>query len=93
VKPAHIMVYILIGFWKGETEADREYRRKRLREFGCVPYPMPYVRTPELIGFQRWVIGAYDKGIAWADWKRAAMRPRNLNLKQVKLPSIFKENA
>ena len=39
---------------------------------------MPYVRTPELIGFQRWIIGAYDKGVPWAEWQRARYQPRNL---------------
>jgi len=78
VKPDHIMVYILIGYWPGETHLDRDYRRSRLREFGARPYPMPYIRTPELVGFQRWVIGAYDKRILWADWKEAGYRPERL---------------
>lgn len=78
VKPAHIMVYILIGYWAGETADDRDYRRRRLREFGAVPYPMPFVRTPELVGFQRWVIGAYDKRVSWPDWARAGYRPEAL---------------
>lgn len=78
VKPDHIMVYILCGYWPGETHDDRDYRRMRLREFGARPYPMPYVRTPELIGFQRWVVGAYDKTIPWKDWAGAKWEPRNL---------------
>jgi hypothetical protein len=78
VKPDHIMVYMLIGFWPGETAADRDYRRRRLREFGARPYPMPYVRTTELVGFQRWVIGAYDKRICWEDWRAAGYRPERL---------------
>ncbi len=78
VKPDHIMVYMLIGYWPGETEADREHRRAKLREFGTRPYPMPYERTPELVGFQRWVIGAYDKRVNWSDWKAAKYEPRNL---------------
>lgn len=85
VKPFHIMVYMLCGFWPGETHEDRDYRRARLREFGAVPYPMPFVRTPELMGFQRWVICAYDKpskqhpnGIPWKDWAGAKWEPRNL---------------
>jgi len=80
VKPDHIMVYMLIGYWPGETEDDRDYRRRRLREFGCRPYPMPYVRTPELVGFQRWVVGAYDKRVQWSAWKSAAWEPRKLTL-------------
>jgi hypothetical protein len=75
VKPDHIMVYMLIGYWPGETAADRVYRQAKLREFGCRPYPMPFVRTPELVGFQRWVVGAYDKRFTWAQWESAGYRP------------------
>lgn len=78
VKPDHVMVYMLIGYWPGETVEDRLYRQRKLREFGCRPYPMPYVRTPELVGFQRWCIGAYDKRISWEEWERAKYRPENL---------------
>ena len=45
VKPDQIMVYMLCGYWPDETHADREHRRKKLRDFGARPYPMPYVRT------------------------------------------------
>lgn len=75
VKPDHIMVYMLIGYWPDETAADREYRRARLREFGARPYPMPYVRTPELMGFQRWVVPAYDKRVPWSAWSKNNFRP------------------
>jgi hypothetical protein len=78
VKPDHIMVYILIGYWPNETHLDRDYRRAALREFGARPYPMPYVRTPELVGFQRLVIGAYDKRISWNDFEAAKYQPSNL---------------
>ena len=85
VRPDDIMVYILIGYWPGETHADRDYRRRRLREFGARPYPMPFVRTPELVGFQRWVIGAYDKpskdwpqGVPWETFQAADWQPANL---------------
>lgn len=78
VKPDHIMVYMLVGYWPGETTRDREYRRRRLRNFGCRPYPMPFIRTPELVGFQRWVVGAYDKAVGWDEWVRSGYEPRNL---------------
>jgi hypothetical protein len=78
VKPDHIMVYMLCGYWPGETHGDRDYRRQRLRDFGARPYPMPFVRSSELLGFQRWVIGAYDKRISWNDWAGAKWEPRNL---------------
>lgn len=78
VRPENIMVYMLIGYWSWETEEDRLYRQAKLREFGCRPYPMPFVRTKELVGFQRWVVGAYDKRIGWEDWVAANYEPRNL---------------
>lgn len=86
VKPDHIMVYMLCGYWPGETQEDRDYRRMRLREFGARPYPMPFVRTKELMGFQRWVIGAYDRpsskrpDITWDMWVAADYRPEKLGL-------------
>jgi hypothetical protein len=86
VKPDHIMVYVLIGFDHATSTAREHladsdfYRRERLREFGARPYPMPYVRTRELVGFQRWVIGSYDKGVPWSQWKSARYEPRNLML-------------
>lgn len=78
VKPDNIMVYILCGYWPGETQMDREHRRARLREFGARPYPMPFVRTPEILGFARWVIGAYDKRFSWSEWEAAGYRPERL---------------
>lgn len=78
VKPHHIMVYMLIGYWPNETHDSRDLRRQKLRDFGCVPYPMPFVRTPELVGYQRWVIGAYDKRISWQDWSENKFRPEGL---------------
>jgi hypothetical protein len=86
VKPDHIMVYVLIGFdhatksARTHLTADDFYRHAKLREFGARPYPMPYVRTPELLGFQRWIIGAYDKGVPWTQWRAARYQPRNLRL-------------
>ncbi len=78
VRPRHLLVYMLIGYVPGETHADRDYRRRKLREFGALPYPMPYHRTPELVGFQRWVVGAYDKRVSWEDWRAANYQPRQL---------------
>ena len=92
VKPDHIMVYMLIGYWPDETHADREYRRQQLREFGCRPYPMPYTRTLELMGFQRWVIGAYDKKVPWEDWCRARYQPSNLKLYDDTCRMVFDPN-
>lgn len=94
VKPDNIMVYMLIGYWPGENAQDRNYRRQRLREFGVRPYPMPFKRPAhqrgckcaecesrrELVGFQRWVVFAYDKWVPWDEWKAADCRPEKLNV-------------
>lgn len=83
VKPDHVMVYMLIGYWPGETHEDREHRRRKLREFGARPYPMPYARTPELVAFQRWVVGAYDKTVPWSHWWGDARgEPRRLSIRR-----------
>lgn len=89
VKPDHIMVYMLVGYWPGETHADRDYRRARLREFGARPYPMPFTRSRELVGFQRWVIGAYDKRVSWRDWEAAGYEPRRLGAQSSAEASLF----
>ena len=86
VRPRHLLVYMLIGYWPGETHTDRDGRREMLRRLGCLPYPMPFERTPELVGFQRWVIGGYDKEIPWAQWSAARYQPRNLRAGARPLP-------
>ena len=78
VTPRNILVYMLIGYWPGEGEEDREHRRAVLRAMGVRPYPMPYRRTPDLLGFARWVIGAYDKRVPWDAWKASRYNPRKL---------------
>jgi hypothetical protein len=82
-KPRDITVYILIGYWPGTGFADWDVRRRDLRRFGAMPYPMPYTRTPETVGFQRWVIGGYDKNVPWDAWKAASFQPRNLGTTDV----------
>jgi hypothetical protein len=76
VRPQHILVYMLCGYWPGETHEDRDYRRAQLRAFGCLPYPMIYARTSELIGFQRWVLRGYDKVVPWAEWVHSRYQAR-----------------
>lgn len=78
VKPDHIMVYVLVGYWTGETMQDCLYRIQKLLDFGARPYPMPYRRTPELVGLQRWAVGAYAKRVPWDAWEEAHFRPERL---------------
>jgi hypothetical protein len=79
VKPDAITVYVLIGYWAGETEDDWLYRAEKLREFGARPFPMAYNRNDSVQrGFQRWAIRRSDVGknkVSWAEYKRANCQP------------------
>jgi hypothetical protein len=79
VKPANIMVYMLIGYFNDDDE-EWDQRRAQLRAFGCTPYPMPFVRTPKTIGFQRYCQGAYDKRVSWQVWQAAGYDPHKVGL-------------
>lgn len=86
VSPDHIMVYMLIGYWHGETDDDWLYRQERLREFGCRPYPMPYVRNDLTRGFQRWVVRRADLKVSWQEYKAAHCRPERVEARRMALP-------
>lgn len=75
VARSHIMVYMLIG-GRDDSPEGREYRRRKLREFGALPYPMPYLRTPELVGFARWVITHADQSLSWEEWVQSVYQIR-----------------
>jgi len=98
VKPDEILVYMLIGYdhkSKGarpHLTADDFYRHDRLREFGCRPYPMPFVRVRELTVFQRWVVRRIDCNVPWEEFQRAGYEPRNLYGTRGEFP-LFKETA
>ena len=76
VRPSRLMVYMLIGYWPNETHEDRDYRRAKLRDFGAAPYPMPYERTPELVGFQRWVVTGADQLMSWERFAARRLQAR-----------------
>ncbi len=85
IKPDDIVVYMLIGYWPGETHADREIRRWKLRNFGCRPFPMAYIdekttaaKSAELRGFQRWVIRRADLMMTWEEYMGANYRPEDV---------------
>ena len=72
VPSKHLMVYMLVGYWEGETLDDVFYRYERLKAIGCKPYPMVYEkwRQPELRKFARWVIGRYDQIVPWEKYQK-----------------------
>ena len=86
VRPRHLFVYMLVGYWRNESVDDRLYRLRAIRDFGALPYPMPFERTRELVGFQRWVVGGYDHQVSWKDWVAADYRPTNLRLRERTAP-------
>lgn len=81
VRPSRVMVYVLVGYdhaskrGTGIITDDDVYRVRQLREWGADPYPMPFVRTKETIGFQRWVCRfAEKKGVPWQEYRRTGYR-------------------
>lgn len=97
VLPDHIMVYCLIGYWPGETHADRDYRRKALRDFGARPYPMPYrdatttkVVWDELKLFQKWCVQRHDLHMSWEQFLALKGELRKLGSGRHSLP-LFPE--
>lgn len=78
VKPRHMLVYMLISYQPGETEDDWLLRQSELRAYGALPYPMPYVRNPLTVGFQRWVIKGYDMVVPWQRFKDNNFQPYGL---------------
>lgn len=70
VPPKHLMVYMLIGFKKGETWEEILYRFNELVALGCDPYPMVYNNErKDLKAFQRWAVTHLYKSVPWEKYK------------------------
>lgn len=83
IAPDSIMIYMLVGCAAGETAADREYRRERIRAFGARPYPMPFVRDGELgrelRAYARFCTQRADLHSTWSDyWTKHGGDPRKM---------------
>lgn len=75
VKPHHIMVYMLCGYWSWETWDDILYRFDKMKKIGLLPYPMVYMQPngnsidkKQLKKFQRYVVRGYYRWIKWKDY-------------------------
>jgi hypothetical protein len=69
IKPRHIMVYMLVGYWPNETIEDVFYRFNKLKDLGVMPYPMVFdEKNKQLKKFQRWVIRRYYQFVKWEDY-------------------------
>lgn len=70
IRPAHIMVYMLVGYWPGETIKDVLFRFNKLKDAGVMPFPMVYdEKNRELKRFQRWVVRRYYQFVEWKDYR------------------------
>lgn len=57
IDPKHILVYMLIGFAKGETMEDIKWRHKEITQRGMFAFPMRFDRKRrDLHDFARWAI-------------------------------------
>lgn len=73
IKPQAIMVYMLCGYWPGETMDDVMYRFERMKAMGLLPYPMVYDNSNKVLKkFQRWVIRRFHEFIPWTDYQKTA---------------------
>ena len=67
----HLMVYMLVGYKVGETMEEVMYRYQRLKDAGCLAFPMVYRDSPNyqlLRRFARWVIRRYDSQCSFEDF-------------------------
>lgn len=76
IKPHHIMVYMLCGYWKWETFDDVYYRFQKMVDMGLMPYPMVHPDSiqagtyKKFKKFQTWVIRRYYQFIPWEIFER-----------------------
>jgi hypothetical protein len=69
VPPTHLLVYMLVGYAKGETMDEIMYRFEKMTARGIRPYPMVYNNAdPALKRFQRWVIRKYYTFVPFAEY-------------------------
>ena len=70
IKPNHILVYFLCGYWEKETFEDVYERFSKIKEMGMIPYPMIYGENPLLKKFQRWVVTRLHQFVKWEDYQK-----------------------
>lgn len=86
----NLMVYMLIGFRKGETEQEILYRFNEMVALGVRPYPMVFDRTnARLRAFQRWVIRRYYEFVPWGKYGDIPDGHRYIALVEMQ-PTLFK---
>jgi hypothetical protein len=92
VKPNHIMVYMLCGYWNWETFDDVYYRFQRMTDMGLMPYPMIFGESKnykELKKFQQWVIRRYWQFTPWEAFKSEREKSFYGRKNSKNMPSLF----
>jgi len=70
IPPSHIVVYMLVGFWQGESIDDVLERFYKITELGAFAYPMVFdEKNKQLKKFQRWAVRRYFTFIKWEDFR------------------------
>lgn len=73
IPPTNLMVYMLIGYDKGETWGRLWHRFNRMVERGIKPYPMVYDRSrKDLLAFQKWVVMGLYRIVPWNEFRHDA---------------------
>tara|TARA_R110002020_G_scaffold18015_2_gene63671 strand:+ start:974 stop:1945 length:972 start_codon:yes stop_codon:yes gene_type:complete len=86
IKVGQVMVYMLVGYWPGETMDDIFYRFDKLVTAGVLPYPMVYDNNnKELKRFQRWVLRRYYKFIPFKDYNANARGSKTADPNQMEM--------
>ena len=81
IPPRHLMVYMLVGYAPNETMGEILYRYQRLKDAGCMPYPMVYNDGDKLLkAFQRWVVGRFDEVVPWEQYRKPVASTRQAKL-------------
>lgn len=66
----HLLVYMLVGYAKGETWDDIHYRFNRMVERGLLPYPMVYdMGRRDLRHFQRWAVRGLYRAVPFSEYE------------------------
>lgn len=82
----HLMVYMLVGFRKGETMEEVFYRFNEMVALGCKPYPMVFDQSrKDLKMFQSWVIRRYYEFVPWKDFRTSERYGTHISSDQMDL--------
>jgi len=81
VRPAHLLVYMLVGFAPGETWEQVLYRFHRMQDRGIRPYPMPIIaRRADTLPLGNAHPAIERRRLTIAQFQRWAVRPAKIGV-------------